>query len=448
MSDIISIEQVAAHAGSEVTVRGWLYSRNGKSKLQILQVRDGTGVLQCVLMRKEVSPEVFGAAQDLGQESSLVVTGILRADERAGGIPGGYEMGVRDLQVIQAVKDGYPLSLQERSPEFLAQNRHLAIRSARQWATLRVRATVIQAIRRWLDEHGFLPVDAPVPEPAGFEEPQGLLEGTGLRTPGSADYPARLFGEANIMAFGRVYAFGPTFHTGKNGSRRHPQETWGVEAQAAFADLWESMELQEQLVTSVVREVLDTRSGELELLGRSAAPLESVVPPFSRMHYDDVVELINRAASQGAAVPTGDGPLQAIAWGAELSRGQSAYVAAQQGRPLFVHHFPSAASPFYVAQEPARPETCRSSALLVAEGYGEMARGSEPSADLAFLEAQIDRLDLPREAYEWYLDLRRYGSVPHAGFGLELEHMVAWICGLGSTQEAIPYPRLQGRIYP
>ncbi|HNS50948.1 MAG TPA: OB-fold nucleic acid binding domain-containing protein [Anaerolineae bacterium] len=448
MSDSVTIEQIAGYAEREVTIRGWLYARNGKSKLQILQVRDGTGVLPCVLMRKEVPPEVFDAAQDLGQESSLIVTGTIRTDDRAGGIPGGYEMEVRDLEVIQAVKGMYPLSLQDRGPEFLAQNRHLWVRSARQWATLRIRGTIIQAIRGWLDGHGFLPVDAPVPEPAGLEEPQGLLENGGFRAPDSADYPARLYGEANIMAFGRVYSFGPTFRTGRGGSRRHLQEMWGMEAQAAFVDLAESMAIQEQLVTSAVQEVLATRSSELELLGRSLAPLEAVVPPFSRMSYDDAVALINRAASEEVATPSEDTPLLPVSWGAELSVGQSAYLVAQLGRPVFVHHPPSSLCPFYVAQEPNRPETCRSSALLVAEGYGEVVRGSEPSTDLAFLEAEIDRHGLPREAYEWYLDLRRFGSVPHSGFGLELEQVVAWICGLGSTQEAIPYPRQQGRIYP
>lgn len=448
MAEQVYIERMAGYIGQEVTVKGWLYAKTGKGKLQFLQVRDGTGIMQCIVLKKDVTPEVFEAAQRLTQESSLIITGTIRADERAPGIPGGLEMDVRDLQVVQLVTDEYPITPKEHGVDFLMQNRHLWIRSSRQWAVLRVRATIIRAIRDWLDDHGFILMDTPILTPAACEGTTTLFQTDYHGTPAYLTQSGQLYNEANIMAFGRVYCFGPTFRAEKSKTRRHIQEFWMVEPEAAYVDMWENMEIQEQFVTYIVQTTLRQRHRELELLGRDLSRLETIEPPFPRLHYDDAVAMINKAAEAGVLVPPNDEPVPPIVWGDDFGAPHETYVAEQFDRPVFVHHYPTAAKAFYMAQEPDRPETCRSSDLLAPEGYGEIIGGGERSGDLAFLEAQIARHNLPREAYEWYLDLRRFGSVPHSGFGLGVERTVMWICGLSHIRETIPFPRLLGRIYP
>lgn len=448
MAEQVTIETIAEHVGEIVTIKGWLYAKTGKGKLQFLQVRDGTGMMQCVVFKQDVSPEVFEAAQKLTQESSLIVSGTIRADERAPGLPGGFEMGVGDLQVVQLVTDEYPITPKEHGIDFLMQNRHLWIRSSRQWAVLRVRATIVKAIRDWLDGNGFILMDTPILTPTAAEGTTTLFETDYHGTPAYLAQTGQLYNEANIMAFGRVYCFGPTFRAEKSKTRRHIQEFWMVEPEAAYVDLWENMEIQEQFVSSVVQTTLRERHNELELLGRDLGRLERIAPPFPRIHYDDAVQMINQAAAAGVRVQPNDEPVPAMAWGDDFGAPQETHVADQFDRPVFVHHFPTAIKAFYMAQEPDRPETCRSADLLAPEGYGEIIGGGERSGDLAFLEAQLVRHGLPREAYEWYLDLRRYGSVPHSGFGLGLERTVMWICGLNHIRETIPFPRLLGRIYP
>jgi asparaginyl-tRNA synthetase len=448
MAEQIRIENIADHVGKQVTIQGWLYAKTGKGKLQFLQIRDGTGVIQCVVFKREVTPEVFEDARRLMQESSLVITGMVRADERAPGIPGGYEIGVSDLQVVQCVTEEYPITLKEHGVDFLMQHRHLWIRSSRQWATLRVRATVIKAIRDWLDDHGFLLMDTPILTPAACEGTTTLFETDYHGTPAYLSQSGQLYNEANIMAFGRVYCFGPTFRAEKSKTRRHIQEFWMVEPEAAYVDLWENLEIQEQFVSYVVQTTLRERQRELESLGRDLSRLEKIEPPFPRIHYDEAVEMINAAAAKGATVPPEDEPVPALAWGDDFGAPHETYVAEQFEKPVFVHHYPSQVKAFYMAQEPDRPETCRSADLLAPEGYGEIIGGGERSGDLEYLEKQIERHNLPRDAYEWYLDLRRYGSVPHSGFGLGIERTVMWICGVQHIRETIPFPRLLGRIYP
>jgi len=448
MAEHIYIEQIANYVGKEVSVKGWLYAKTGKGKLQFLQVRDGTGIIQCVVFKKEVTPEAFEAAHQLTQESSLVVTGTVRADERAPGIPGGFELGVSDLHCVQLIGDEYPITPKEHGVEFLMQHRHLWIRSSRQWAALRVRATIIKAIRDWLDSHGFFLMDTPILTPAACEGTTTLFETDYHGTPAYLSQSGQLYNEATIMAFGRVYCFGPTFRAEKSKTRRHIQEFWMVEPEAAYVDMWENMEIQEQFVSYIVQTALHERHRELKLLGRDLSRLEKIEPPFPRIHYDEAVEMINRAAEAGIHVPPNDEPVPSIPWGDDFGAPHETYVAEQFERPVFVHHYPTAVKAFYMAQEPDRPETCRSSDLLAPEGYGEIIGGGERSGDLAFLEAQIEHHNLPRDAYEWYLDLRRYGSVPHSGFGLGLERTVMWICGLDHIRETIPFPRLLGRIYP
>jgi len=448
MADQVAIERIAEYVGQEVTIKGWLYAKTGKGKLQFLQVRDGTGMLQCVVFRKEVSLEVFEAACEVTQESSLIVTGLVRADERAPGVPGGYELGITDLQVVQLVTEEYPIAPKEHGIDFLMQNRHLWLRSSRQWATLRVRATIIKAVRDWLDSNGFVLMDTPILTPAACEGTTTLFETDYHGTPAYLSQSGQLYNEATIMAFGRVYSFGPTFRAEKSKTRRHIQEFWMVEPEMAYVDLWGNLEVQERFVSHIVQTVLRQRRPELELLGRDIGRLEGIVPPFPRVHYDEAVNMINEAAAAGKCIPPGDEPVPAIAWGDDFGSPHETYVAAQFDRPVFVHHYPTQAKAFYMAQDPDRPEVCLSADLLAPEGYGEIIGGGERSSDLAYLERQIEHHGLPREAYAWYLDLRRFGSVPHSGFGLGIERAVMWICGLQHIRETIAFPRLLGRMYP
>jgi asparaginyl-tRNA synthetase len=448
MAERVTIEQIADHVGQEVTIKGWLYAKTGKGRLQFLQVRDGTGIIQCVVFKKEVSPEIFEDARQLSQESSLVVTGTVRDDERAPGVPGGFELGVRELEVVQLVDEEYPITPKEHGVDFLMRNRHLWIRSSRQWATLRVRATIIKAIRDWLDKHSFVLMDTPILTPAACEGTTTLFETDYHGAPAYLSQSGQLYNEANIMAFGRVYCFGPTFRAEKSKTRRHIQEFWMVEPEAAYVDLWENLEIQEQFVSYIVQTTLRERQQELELLGRDLSRLEKIEPPFPRIHYDEAIERINEGAAAGLLVPPEDEPVPALEWGSDFGAPHETFIAEQFEKPVFVHHYPSQVKAFYMAQEPDRPETCRSADLLAPEGYGEIIGGGERSSDLAYLEKQIERHELPRDAYEWYLDLRRFGSVPHSGFGLGIERTVMWICGLDHIRETIPFPRLLGRIYP
>jgi asparaginyl-tRNA synthetase len=434
MSTDFRIENIAVHEGETVTVKGWLYASTDKGRLQFLQVRDGSGIAQCVVLKKEVPPEDFETARTVTPESSLIATGVVRADARAPGIPGGYEIGVTDLQIVQPAEE-YPIQPKEHGVDFLMDRRHLWIRSTRQWATLRVRAAVIKAIRDWLDANGFILMDTPILTPAACEGTTTLFETDYFGTPAYLSQSGQLYNEATIGAFGKVYCFGPTFRAEKSKTRRHIMEFWMVEPEMAFVDLDGCMEVEEQFVTYIVQSTLGERLPELQLLGRDVSRLESVVPPFPRIHYDEAVERINAVGLE-------------FEWGGDFGAPHETALAEQFDKPVFVHHYPTGVKAFYMAQEPDRPEICRSVDLLAPEGYGEIIGGGERSADIVFLEEQIKRHNLPREAYEWYLDLRRYGSTPHSGFGLGLERTVAWICGLEHIRETIPFPRLLGRIYP
>jgi len=428
------IEDIGLHEGQEVTLRGWLSLKTGKGKLQFLRVRDGTGIVQAVVFRKDVSPEVFDRAKRLSLESSLIVTGLVRADERAPGTPGGYEIGVTDLQIVHQAAE-YPIAPKEHSVEFLMDNRHLWLRSSRQWAILRIRATVVRSIRDWLDEHGFLNVDTPILTPSACEGTSTLFETDYFGDPAFLTQSGQLYNEATIMAFGKVYCFGPTFRAEKSKTRRHLTEFWMVEPEMAFADLGECMRVQEEFVSYIVQRILRERAPELETLERNTTPLQRVVPPFPRISYDEAVEML----TQGG-VP--------ITWGDDFGSPHETYIAGQFDRPVLVHHYPTQCKAFYMEPESGRPEVCKSVDLLAPEGYGEIIGGGERMARLDQLEEAVRRHDLPREAYEWYLDLRRFGSVPHSGFGLGVERTVAWVCGIRHIRETIPFPRTLQRMYP
>jgi len=438
MSTTIRIQDIAQYVDQEVTIRGWLYAKTDKGRLQFLQVRDGTGVVQAVAFKREVSKEVFERAQAVTQESSVIVRGTVRADERAPGYPGGYEVGLGELEIVQLAHE-YPITPKEHGIEFLMDYRHLWLRSQRQWAILRIRATVIKAIRDWLDDHGFLLVDTPLLTPAAAEGTTTLFELDYFGTPAYLSQSGQLYNEATIGAFGKTYCFGPAFRAEKSKTRRHVMELWMVEPEAAYVELDECMEIEEQLLSYVVQTTLEERRAELEIVERDVAKLEAIKPPFPRISYDDAVQRVNElGADEGVS----------IEWGEDLGSPQETLLSAQYDRPVFVHHYPTAVKAFYMAQEPNRPEVCRSVDLLAPEGYGEIIGGGERSGDPEFLRQQIETHKLPRDAYRWYLDLRRYGGVPHSGFGLGVERTVCWICHLPHIREAIAFPRMLGTIYP
>ncbi len=438
MSNIIRIEEIAQHIGEQVTIRGWLYAKTGKGRLQFLRVRDGTGIVQAVVFKKEAPPEVFEAARELTQESAIIVTGAVRADARAPGYPGGYEIGVTGLTVVQLAHE-YPITPKEHGVDFLMEHRHLWLRSTRQWAILRVRATIIKSIRNWLDENGFLLVDTPLLTPAACEGTTTLFETDYFGAPAYLSQSGQLYNEATIGAFGKTYCFGPAFRAEKSKTRRHVMELWMVEPEMAYVELDECMQVEEQLVSHIAQRVLAERRMELDILERDVSRLEMIQPPFPRVHYDDAVKMINELGQDTDV---------RIEWGEDLGAPQETLLAEQFDKPVFVHHYPTQCKAFYMAQEPERPEVCRSVDLLAPEGYGEIVGGGERSGDPDFLEQQIERHQLPRDAYKWYLELRQYGGVPHSGFGLGIERTVCWLCKLPHIRESIAFPRMLGRMYP
>ncbi|MBC7241428.1 MAG: asparagine--tRNA ligase [Anaerolineae bacterium] len=431
MTKWVYIRDIADYVGQEVTLKGWVYNRTDKGKLQFLVIRDGTGFIQAVAFQKELPAEVFERAASLTQESSVVVNGIVRADPRA---PGGYELGITNIEIIQLVQD-YPIALKEHGVEFLMANRHLWIRTKRQHAILMVRVEVIRAIRDWLDSHGFVNMDTPILTPAACEGTTTLFETDYFGEPAYLTQSGQLYNEATIMAFGRVYCFGPTFRAEKSKTRRHLTEFWMVEPEIAFCDLYDLMEVEEQFVSYIVQRVLERRARELEVLERDISRLAKVEPPFPRLSYDEAVELLRKQGFD-------------FQWGEDFGAPHETAISDQFEKPVFVHHYPTQCKAFYMQPEPGRPEVCRSVDLLAPEGYGEIIGGGERIADCELLEQRIREHNLPREAYEWYLDLRKYGTVPHAGFGLGVERTVSWLTGIHHLREAIPFPRMLERIYP
>jgi len=445
MPEVVRIENIADHVGEVVTVKGWLANRTDKGRLQFLQVRDGTGFVQCVVFSKEVDADTFSATKGLTQESSLVVTGAVRADARAPGIPGGYEVGVSQLGVVQQADD-FPIQPKEHGVDFLMDHRHLWLRSQRQWAVLRVRETVISAIRDWFGRNGFVNMDTPILTPAACEGTSTLFETDYFGEPAYLAQSGQLYNEANIYAFGRVYCFGPTFRAEKSKTRRHLTEFWMVEPEVAFCDLDQLMEIEEQFVSHIVQTCLRDRSHELALLERDTSHLKKVAAPFPRISYDEALGMLAEIRDE-----TDDERLRrllAIEWGEDFGSPHETELTKRFEKPVLVYGYPTRAKAFYMEPWPGRPEVSKSVDLLAPEGYGEITGGSERISDYDLLVQRLEEWDLPREAFEWYLDLRRYGSVPHSGFGLGVERTVTWICGLDHLRETIAFPRLLKRVYP
>ena len=431
MAEHVTIGGVADYVGREVTIKGWLYSRTDKGRLQFLLLRDGTGHIQAVAFKKELSAEAFAAATQVTQESSLIATGVVRADDRA---PGGYELGLKDLQIVQLAED-YPITPKEHGIDFLMNNRHLWLRSSQQWAVLRVRATVVRAIRDWLDSHGFLLVDAPILTPAACEGTTTLFETEYFGEKAYLTQSGQLYNEATIMAFGKTYCFGPTFRAEKSKTRRHLIEFWMVEPEMAYANLDDCMAVEEQFVSYIVQRALEERAEELRMLERDTTTLDRVEAPFPRISYADSLQMIRDAGEE-------------LPWGEDFGAPHETAVASAHDKPVFVHRYPAQCKAFYMETDPEDPRLSLSVDLLAPEGYGEIIGGGQRTASLERLEQRIAEHGLPREAFEWYLDLRRYGSVPHAGFGLGVERTVAWICGLAHIRQTIAFPRTLGRMYP
>jgi len=433
----VYIEDIAGHVGTEVTLKGWLYNKRSSGKIHFLLVRDGTGIIQAVAFIKDVSPEVFQRCDEVTQESSLIVTGVVREDPRA---PGGYELSIRDLVIVQLAQD-YPIAKKEHGVGFLMEHRHLWLRSRKPHAALRIRAEVIRACQEYLDNQGFIRFDTPILTPCAAEGTTNLFA-TEYFDLGKAylAQTGQLYAEAGAMAFGKVYCFGPTFRAEKSKTRRHLTEFWMVEPEVAYLTHEGNLELQENLVSYIVQRVLERRAAELETLERDTSRLEQVVPPFPRITYDQALALIEAKGAEYNCPP--------LPWGEDLGAPHETLLADQFDRPVFVTHYPTKAKAFYMEPEPGRPEVARCADLLAPEGYGEIIGGSERISDLKLLEERLAEWGLNPADYQWYLDLRRYGTVPHSGFGMGIERVTAWICGLPHLREVIPFPRMLYRIYP
>ena len=434
MIPVATIEHIARFDGQEVTLSGWLYNLRKSGKLLFPIFRDGTGLIQGVVAKNAVSEEVFAAARDLTQESSVIVTGKVRADARA---PGGYELDVSHLQVVQLVPvdDPYPITPKDHGIEFLMDHRHLWLRSQRQHAILRIRAEIIKACRDFLDGEGYTLVDAPILTPAACEGTTTLFETDYFEEKAYLTQSGQLYSEAAAAALGKVYCFGPTFRAEKSKTRRHLTEFWMVEPEAAFATLEDMMDLSERFVTYIIRQVVARRRSDLQVLQRDVSKLEQIEPPFPRMTYDDAVKILERKGSD-------------IRWGGDFGGTDETLISEEFAKPVLVHRFPASIKAFYMQPDADRPELALGVDMLAPEGYGEIIGGGQRISDYNLLLSRIQEHNLPREAFEWYLSLRKYGSVPHAGFGMGIERAVAWLCGLEHVRETIPFPRMLNRLRP
>jgi asparaginyl-tRNA synthetase len=432
------INELKNHIGEAVTLKGWLYNSRSSGKLVFLQLRDGTGIVQCVVFKGN-SEEVFENAKSLGQESSIIVEGKVKEDTRS---TIGVEIDVTALQVVQNASE-YPITPKEHGTEFLMDNRHLWIRSKKQNAVLKVRHTVVKATRDFFDDNGFILADTPIFTPAACEGTTTLFE---------VDYfeddkayltqSGQLYNEATVASLGRSYAFGPVFRAEKSKTRRHLTEFWMVEPEMAYAYLDDVMTLGEGLINFIVERVLNDRQEELKVLERDVSKLEAIpANNFPRVHYDDAVKLLKEGFAKGEMEND-------FEWGGDFGAPDETYISQQFNAPVFVHHFPAVIKAFYFERDKERPELALGADLLAPEGYGEIIGGGARATDLEFLEQQIEAHNLPKESFEWYLDLRRFGSVPHAGFGMGVERATAWMCGIEHVRETIPFPRMLYRLKP
>ncbi len=426
------IKDLSHFVGQEVTLKGWLYNKRSSGKIKFLILRDGTGLLQCVYFKGNVSDEVFDMADRIGQESSIEVTGKVKAEPRS---PGGYELDATGLKIISEAHD-YPITPKDHGVEFLMDNRHLWLRSSRQVAIMRIRHRLVKAIRDFFDGRGFTLMDPPILTPAACEGTSTLFE-TQYFDIGKAylTQSGQLYAEAGAMALGKVYTFGPTFRAEKSKTRRHLTEFWMVEPEVAFADLNDDMDLAEEFLEYIVQTILNEREEELKILERDTTLLKNVKRPLPRISYDEAVEILKKSGNK-------------FGWGDDFGAPDETVISSQFDRPVMVHRYPSVVKAFYMKRDPENEKLALAVDVLAPEGYGEIIGGSQREDDFDVLLSRIKEHNLPQEAFEWYLDLRRYGSVPHSGFGLGLERTLTWICGLEHVRETIPFPRLIYRNTP
>jgi len=428
----VYIENLSQYDGQEVTLHGWLYNKRSSGKIRFVLLRDGTGVVQCVMVKGHIAEDIFAKFDALTQESSFSIKGKVRKDDRA---PGGFELELRDLQPIHIAQE-YPITPKEHGVEFLADRRHLWLRSSRQHAIMRIRHRIIKAIRDFFDGKGFTLVDTPILTPNAVEGTTTLFE-TEYFDLGKAylAQSGQLYGEAGAMAFGKIYCFGPTFRAEKSKTRRHLTEFWMVEPEVAFFDLNDDMDLAEEFLEYVVQTVLKDRAEELKAIERNTAMLQHVKRPFPRISYDEAVEMLHKKGLQ-------------FEWGGDFGAPDETVISEQFDRPVMVHRYPAKVKAFYMKRDPNNPELALAVDVLAPEGYGEIIGGSQREDDFDALLQRVKEHNLPQQAFEWYLDLRRFGSVPHAGFGLGVERTVAWICGLDHVRETVPFPRMIYRLTP
>lgn len=427
----VYISELKDHIGQTVTIRGWLYNNRSSGKIQFLQIRDGSGIVQSVLSTNEVPQELFDTCKHLPQESSLSVTGTVREDKRA---PGGYELTPSDVKVYHQAQP-YPIALQSHGAGFLMEQRHLWLRSRKQTALMRIRAEVIQAMHNFFDRRGFILVDAPILTPAACEGTTTLFEVDYFDDKAYLSQSGQLYMEAAAMALGKVYCLGPTFRAEKSKTRKHLTEFWMIEPEIAYAELDDIMNLAEDFIVHIIARLLATKQEELKVLERDTKPLEKIQKPFPRVSYDELLGLFKK---WGHSFESGN----------DLGAPEETLIGAKFDRPVMIHRFPANLKAFYMKPDPAAPQLALCVDMIAPEGYGELIGGGQRLDDLNLLEAKLKEHKLPKEAFEWYLDLRRYGSVPHGGFGLGIERTIAWLAGREHIRECIPFPRMLYKIYP
>jgi asparaginyl-tRNA synthetase len=436
MATQVYIEEIAraldAWDGKEVQLKGWVYNKRGSKKVHFVELRDGSGILQCVVGMNDVSPELFAQTDKLAQETSITVTGKVKKDPRQAV---GFELGVTDLKVIAAPVGEYPITPKEHGTAFLMDHRHLWLRSKRQHAILRVRATIISAVREYFDTHGFTLVDAPIFTPAACEGTSNLFEVGYFDDKAYLTQSGQLYMEAAAMALGKVYCFGPTFRAEKSKTRRHLTEFWMVEPEVAYLELPGIMDLAEDFICFVVGKVLAQRRPELLVLERDVAKLERVQKPFPRISYEEAIATLQKAGKEAK-------------FGDDFGGDEETVISEAYDRPVMIHRYPAEIKAFYMKKDPTNEKLALGVDVIAPEGYGEIIGGGQREEDLGKIEAAIAAHQLPREAFEWYLDIRRYGSVPHGGFGLGIERTVSWLCGLHHVRETIPFPRMLERLTP
>jgi len=431
MAQKIQISEIANYEGQEVTLQGWLYNKRSSGKLRFLLVRDGSETIQCVVFKNDVSAKAFETADALTMESSLFITGTVAADARSAI---GYELQVNDLEAVQIAPE-YPISKKDHGTDFLMDHRHLWLRSKRQHAILRIRHQIIHAAREFFDNRDFILVDSPIFTPNAAEGTSTLFETDYFGSSAYLTQSGQLYAEAGAMAFGKVYCFGPTFRAEKSKTRRHLTEFWMIEPEVAYFDLQDDMQLAEEFVAHMVQSVLTHRKPELETLERDLSKLEAIKTPFPKIHYNEAVEILFK---KNPDFTPGD----------DFGAADETIISEKFDRPVIVHHYPAAIKAFYMKRDAEEPESALAMDMLAPEGYGEIIGGSQREDDYDTLLKRIKEHNLPEEPFRWYLDLRKYGSVPHSGFGLGIERTVAWICGIKHIRETIPYPRLIQRLYP